>query len=71
MRQWISKESGVDFAVIEKDGKEQTVFLEMNDGYALGNYGLQHILLLLDEGEIKREFVTGFSFPYFTLIRVQ
>ena len=34
----------VDFAVIEKDGKEQTVFLEMNDGYALGNYGLQHIL---------------------------
>lgn len=30
----------IDFAVIEKDGKQQTVFLEMNDGYALGNYGL-------------------------------
>ena len=34
----------LDFAVIEKDGKEQTIFLEMNDGYALGNYGLQNIL---------------------------
>lgn len=33
----------IDFAVIEKDGKEQTIFLEMNDGYALGNYGLNHI----------------------------
>lgn len=31
----------IDFAVIEKDGKQQTVFLEMNDGYALGNYGLE------------------------------
>lgn len=30
----------IDFAVVVKDGKEQTVFLEMNDGYALGNYGL-------------------------------
>ena len=30
----------IDFAVIEKEGKQQTVFLEMNDGYALGNYGL-------------------------------
>lgn len=34
----------VDFAVVEKDGKEQTIFLEMNDGYALGNYGLQTVL---------------------------
>lgn len=30
----------IDFAVVVKDGKEQTIFLEMNDGYALGNYGL-------------------------------
>ena len=30
----------IDFAVIEKAGGQQTVFLEMNDGYALGNYGL-------------------------------
>lgn len=33
----------VDFAVIIKGGKEQTIFLEMNDGYALGNYGLYHL----------------------------
>lgn len=31
----------IDFAVALKDGREQTVFLELNDGYALGNYGLQ------------------------------
>lgn len=30
----------IDFAVIEREGMEQTIFLEMNDGYALGNYGL-------------------------------
>lgn len=30
----------IDFAVIEKEGGRQTVFLEMNDGYALGSYGL-------------------------------
>ena len=30
----------LDFAVIEKNGKLQTVFLEMNDGYSLGSYGL-------------------------------
>lgn len=34
----------IDFAVACKEGKEQTIFLEMNDGYALGNYGLQPIL---------------------------
>lgn len=34
----------IDFAVIEKDGKEQTIFLEMNDGYSLGNYGLNCLL---------------------------
>ncbi len=33
----------IDFAVVVKDGKERTVFLEMNDGYALGNYGLYHL----------------------------
>ena len=33
----------VDIAVIEKDGKQETVFLEMNDGYSLGNYGLQYL----------------------------
>lgn len=33
----------IDFAVVVRDGKEQTVFLEMNDGYALGNYGLYHL----------------------------
>lgn len=33
----------IDIAVVIKDGKEQTVFLEMNDGYALGNYGLQYL----------------------------
>lgn len=33
----------VDIAVIEKGGKEDTVFLEMNDGYSLGNYGLQYL----------------------------
>jgi len=32
----------LDFAVIEKDGKEQTIFLEQNDAYALGCYGLYH-----------------------------
>lgn len=33
----------IDFAVIEKmDGKKDTIFLELNDGYALGNYGLAH-----------------------------
>ena len=30
----------LDFAVIEKNGRLQTVFLEMNDGYSLGSYGL-------------------------------
>lgn len=34
----------IDFAVACKAGREQTIFLEMNDGYALGNYGLQPIL---------------------------
>lgn len=33
----------VDIAVVEKDGKTETIFLEMNDGYALGNYGLQYL----------------------------
>ncbi|MDE5893184.1 MAG: ATP-grasp domain-containing protein [Acetatifactor sp.] len=33
----------IDFAAICKDGKQQTIFLEMNDGYALGNYGLTPI----------------------------
>lgn len=33
----------VDIAVAEKNGKLETIFLEMNDGYALGNYGLQHV----------------------------
>ena len=30
----------LDFAVIVKNNKEQTIFLEANDAYALGNYGL-------------------------------
>ena len=30
----------LDFAVIIKDNKEETVFLEQNDAYALGCYGL-------------------------------
>lgn len=31
----------LDFAVIEdEDGKQHTIFLEANDAYALGNYGL-------------------------------
>lgn len=30
----------LDFAVVIKDGREQTVFLEQNDAYALGCYGL-------------------------------
>lgn len=34
----------IDFAVACKEGKEQTIFLEMNDGYALGNYGLLPVL---------------------------
>ena len=33
----------LDFAVIVKDGKEKTIFLEANDAFALGNYGLQHL----------------------------
>lgn len=33
----------VDIAVIEKDAKEETVFLEMNDGYSLGHYGLHYL----------------------------
>lgn len=33
----------VDIAVAEKNGKLETIFLEMNDGYALGNYGLYYI----------------------------
>lgn len=33
----------IDIAVVEKEGKLETVFLEMNDGYALGNYGLQYL----------------------------
>ena len=34
----------LDFAVIEDTGGEQhTIFLEANDAYALGNYGLNHI----------------------------
>lgn len=33
----------IDFAVVIKEGIEQTVFLEMNDGYALGNYGLYYL----------------------------
>lgn len=30
----------LDFAVIERNNKEETIFLEANDAYALGNYGL-------------------------------
>lgn len=34
----------LDFAVIEdKDGEQHTIFLEANDAYALGNYGLYHL----------------------------
>lgn len=33
----------LDFAVIEEDGREKTIFLEANDAFALGNYGLQHL----------------------------
>lgn len=34
----------IDFAVIEtKQGTHKTIFLELNDAYALGNYGLNHI----------------------------
>ena len=33
----------IDFAVVVRDGNEQTVFLEMHDGYALGNYALYHL----------------------------
>lgn len=33
----------LDFAVIVKDEKENTIFLEANDAFALGNYGLQHL----------------------------
>ena len=35
----------LDFAVIERDAGEiqQTIFLEANDAYALGNYGLHHL----------------------------
>ena len=34
----------LDFAVIEcNDGTYKTIFLEANDAYALGNYGLPHI----------------------------
>lgn len=34
----------LDFAVIEdKQGNQKTIFLEANDAYALGNYGLQHV----------------------------
>lgn len=34
----------LDFAVIEDaGGKQHTIFLEANDAYALGNYGLNHI----------------------------
>ncbi len=33
----------VDIAVIEKNGNLETVFLEMNDGYSLGNYGLHYL----------------------------
>lgn len=34
----------LDFAVIKtKDGGTETIFLEANDAYALGNYGLHHI----------------------------
>ena len=34
----------LDFAVIVENNKEYTVFLEANDSYALGNYGLHHIM---------------------------
>lgn len=33
----------VDIAVAEKEGRLETIFLEMNDGYALGNYGLHYL----------------------------
>ncbi|MCR4688898.1 MAG: ATP-grasp domain-containing protein [Saccharofermentans sp.] len=33
----------IDIAVTEKDGKPETIFLEMNDGYSMGNYGLQYL----------------------------
>lgn len=33
----------VDIAVVEQDGKLNTIFLEMNDGYSLGAYGLHHL----------------------------
>lgn len=33
----------IDIAVIEKEDKQETVFLEMNDGYSLGSYGLQYL----------------------------
>lgn len=34
----------LDFAVVkDKQGKEHTIFLEMNDAYALGCYGLHHL----------------------------
>ena len=33
----------IDFAVVVKEEREQTIFLEMNDGYALGNYGLYYL----------------------------
>ena len=33
----------LDFAVIIEDGKEKTIFLEANDAYALGCYGLDSI----------------------------
>jgi hypothetical protein len=33
----------VDIAVIEENGKQKIIFLEMNDGYSLGNYGLMYI----------------------------
>lgn len=35
----------LDFAVIlDSDGLEKTIFLEANDAYAFGNYGLHHIM---------------------------
>ena len=35
----------LDFAVIEyKDGNRKTIFIEANDAYALGNYGLHHVM---------------------------
>ena len=33
----------LDFAVVKTEHGEKTIFLEANDAYSLGNYGLYHI----------------------------